>query len=64
MKLARDIIRKSPLHHDDDNFVSGTMEERVLMVWEITREVAALSPHHDVERRLQRNVVQVERRGR
>jgi len=48
--------------HEDDNYVPGTMEERVLMVWPITREVAALSPHHDVERRLQRDVVRVFRR--
>ncbi|HTS17464.1 MAG TPA: hypothetical protein VMP11_07820 [Verrucomicrobiae bacterium] len=63
MKLARQVVRKSPMQgHEDDNYVPGTMEERVLMVWPITREVAALSPHHDVERRLQRDVVRVFRR--
>ena len=63
MKLDRQAIAKSTLHtHADDNYVPGTMEERVLMVWPITREVAALSPQHDVERRLQRHVVRVGRR--
>jgi hypothetical protein len=65
MKLARQIISKSPLRgHRDDNFVSGGIAKRVLMVWPITREVAALSPHHDVEQRLQRDVVRVTRRRR
>ena len=35
---------------------------RVLMVWPITREIAALSPNYHVEQRLQRDVVRVTRR--
>jgi hypothetical protein len=63
VKLDRQTITKSALHdHADDNYVPGTIEERILMVWPITREVAALSPQHDVERRLQRDVVRVVRR--
>ena len=65
VKLNRQVVTKSALReHVDDNYVSGSIEERVLMVWTITREVAALSPQHDVERRLQRDVVRVVRRGR
>jgi hypothetical protein len=65
VKLDRQTINKSTLReHADDNYVPGTMEERVLMVWPITREVASLSPQHDVERRLQRHVVRVGRRER
>jgi hypothetical protein len=65
MKLARQIVSKSALRgHQDDNFVPGGIAKRVLMVWPITREVAALSPHHDVEQRLQRDVVRVTRRQR
>ena len=65
MKLDRQAVHKSSLRgHEDDNYVDATVEERVLMVWPITREVAALSPQHDVERRLQRHVVRVQRRGR
>lgn len=65
VKLDRQAITKSTLReHTDDNYVPGTMEERVLMVWPITREVASLSPQHDVERRLQRHVVRVGRRER
>lgn len=60
MKLERQIITKSALpHHEDDNFVSGTEAERLLMVWPITREIAALNPDYDVERRLPRHVVRV-----
>jgi hypothetical protein len=63
VKLARQVITKSTLRlHADDNFVAGTVEERVLMVWPITREIVALSPQYDVERRLQRDVVRVTRR--
>jgi len=65
VKLDRQIVTKSALRdHADDNYVPGTIEERILMVWPITREVAALSPQHDVERRLQRDVVRVVRRER
>ena len=65
VKLDRQTVSKSALRdHADDNYVPGTIEERILMVWPITREVAALSPQHDVERRLQRDVVRVVRRER
>jgi hypothetical protein len=65
MKLDRGVVRKSKLQrHEDDNYVAGTISERVLMVWPMTREIAALSPKYDVERRLQRDVVRIKRRGR
>ncbi|HXI84693.1 MAG TPA: hypothetical protein VNL17_11465 [Verrucomicrobiae bacterium] len=62
MKLDRQTVTKSALRdHADDNYVPGTIEERILMVWPITREVAALSPDLDVNRPLQRDVVRVVR---
>jgi hypothetical protein len=65
MKLVRQIVSKSSLRgHRDDNFVPGGIAKRLLMVWPITREVAALSSSHDVEQRLQRDVVRVVRRRR
>ena len=65
VKLNRQIVTKSTLRqHADDNFVSGSVAARVLMVWPITREIAALSPNYHVEQRLQRDVVRVTRRGR
>ena len=65
LKLDRQAVTKSTLReHEDDNFVPGTIEQRVLMVWPITREIAALNPDYDVERRLQRHVVCVARRAR
>ncbi len=42
--------------------VPGTAAERVAMVWPLTREAASLSKHHDVERRLQRDVTRLIRR--
>jgi len=51
VKLARQIVTKSALHaHRDNDFVPGTEAERILMVWPITREIAALNPDYDVER--------------
>ena len=65
MKLDRQIVTKSTLQqHAADNFVPGSVAARVLMVWPITREIAALSPNYHVEQRLQRDVVRVTRRGR
>jgi hypothetical protein len=63
VKLDRQTITKSALRdHADDNYVPGTIEERVLMVWPITREIAALDPHLDVNRKLQKDVIRVVRR--
>ncbi len=47
----------------DDGFVPGTPAERIALVWPLTREVASLSKHHDAERRLQRHVTVLGRRG-
>ncbi len=62
MQLQRKQLTKRNLQdHEDDDFVVGSMQERLEMVWEITKEVASLSPYHDVERRLQRHIVCVTR---
>lgn len=42
--------------------VPGTPAERIGLIWPLTREVASLSKHHDVERRLQRHVASLGRR--
>ena len=44
-------------------FVPGSPDERLGLVWPLTREVTLLSKHHDVERRLQRHVAVVSRRA-
>ena len=63
MKLDRQVVTKSALRgHADDNYVPGTEAERLAMVWPITHEIAALSPQHNVERRLQKHLVRVFRR--
>jgi hypothetical protein len=45
-----------------DNYVSGTPEDLILLVWPLTKEIASLSVKHDAERRLQRNVTSLVRR--
>ncbi len=47
----------------DEYFVTGTPEYRIGLVWPLTREVASLSQKHDAERRLQRHVTRLVRRG-
>ena len=48
----------------DHNFIPGSASHRLGLVWPLTQEVASLSKHHDVERRLQRDVAVLSRRGR
>lgn len=48
----------------NDDFVSGSPGSRIALVWPLTEEVTSLSKHHDVKRRLQRNVTVVNRRER
>ena len=47
-----------------DDYVPGTPQSRLALVWPLTREVAALSKKHHAERRLQRDVAVLGRRGR
>jgi hypothetical protein len=60
MKIKTTSLRQ----REDNNFVPGTAVERISMVWPLTKEVASLSPKHDVERRLQKHVVGPKRRER
>ena len=46
----------------NDNFVPGTPEDRIKLVWPLTREISSLSNKHDAERRLQRHVTILIRR--
>lgn len=51
-------------NHQDDNYVPGTPEERILLVWPLTREISSLSIKHNAERRLQRHFTRLIRRER
>jgi len=44
------------------DYVAGSAEDRILLVWPLTREIASLSIKHDVERRLQRHITSLIRR--
>jgi probable addiction module antidote protein len=52
--------RMTSRRHDD--FVPGTPEKRILLVWPLTQEIASLSMKHGVERRLQRHATRLDRR--
>lgn len=45
-----------------DDFVPGTMSERLEMVWPLTVEVVSLSGIYNVEQRLRRDVAVLKRR--
>lgn len=47
-----------------NDYVPGTPQSRLALVWPLTREIASLSKHHHAERRLQRDVAVLSRRGR
>jgi hypothetical protein len=63
MKMNRE---RTAIYKMSDNrnvdYVSGTPEDRILLVWPLTKEIASLSVKHDVERRLQRHVTRLVRR--
>ncbi len=61
MNRKHTVIRKMTGVHND-NYVAGTPEERIYLVWPLTKEIASLSPEHDAERRLQRHVTVLLRR--
>ena len=46
----------------NDDFVPGTPESRVSLVWQLTLEAVSLSKHHDAEQRLRRDVTVLSRR--
>ena len=48
--------------HQNDDYVSGTPKDRILLVWPLTKEIVSLSVKHDAERRLQRHVTRLVRR--
>jgi len=62
MELQRDHISISQLSdHADDNYVEASMEERIEIVWQLTKEACSISPLHDAEQRLQRHIFRVAR---
>ena len=61
MNRTHTVVRRMSDTRRDDA-VPGTPAQRIGLVWPLTREVASLSKHHDVERRLQRHVTSLGRR--
>ena len=48
--------------HRNDDYVPGTPEDRLKLVWPLTLEITSLSKKHDAERRLQRHLTRLIRR--
>jgi len=46
----------------NSGYVSGTMAERIAMVWPLTCEAVSLGGKYDVEQRLQRHITRVIRK--
>lgn len=60
--MNRKILVKIPMsEQQDDDLVPGKPEDRISLVWPLTREIASLSRKHDAERRLQRHVTRLVR---
>jgi hypothetical protein len=54
------IFRMTDARNED--YVAGSAEDRILLVWPLTKEIASLSIKFDVERRLQRHITRLVRR--
>ena len=44
------------------DYVAGSAEARILLVWPLTKEITSLSKNYDAERRLQRHITSIFRR--
>lgn len=58
-KLKRTIITKKSLKDFENEYIEGTPEERISMVWEISCDTWAFIKETHAERRLQRNVTTI-----
>jgi len=61
MKLNR-IITKTSSESIIEEPVQISASESISLVWDLTKEVFSLTKKHDVESRLQRNVINIIRR--
>jgi hypothetical protein len=43
----------------NSGYVSGSMSERIALVWPLTCEAVSLSKKYDVEQRLQRHIIRI-----
>lgn len=59
--MDRQHTKLKRLSDRDDDFVPGTMAERIALVWPLTVEAASLSKRYDAERPMQRHVTRLSR---
>lgn len=61
MNRKKAVIFRSKIPHNDE-YVNLPPNECISLVWELTKEIYALTGEHDVKSRLQRNVVNITRK--
>ncbi|HSG32060.1 MAG TPA: hypothetical protein VLB82_11015 [Thermodesulfobacteriota bacterium] len=63
MRLKKNIEAIKRLKDNDSGFVDASPQERISMVWELTREVWYFKDRKNVEQRLQRDVEKLIRKS-
>lgn len=63
MRLKKNIEAIKRLKDNDGGFVDASPQERISMVWELTREVWYFKDRKNVEQRLQRDVEKLIRKS-
>jgi hypothetical protein len=56
------VLHKSLADAEDHGYMAGSEADRLLAVWELTKEAWAFFAQEDAERRLQRHVAVLSRR--
>ena len=54
--MNKDIFVRKQTDFGNSGYVSGTMSERIALVWPLTREAVSLSKKYNAEQRLQRHI--------
>ena len=62
MMMKKDIAVINKSAPDNSGYVPGSPDERIALVWPITREAVYLSKKYDVEQRLQRHITRLIRK--
>ncbi|MDR2972734.1 MAG: hypothetical protein LBU83_12560 [Bacteroidales bacterium] len=62
MQMDKNITILQKHDYRNSGYVPETMEERISMVWPLTREAVSLGKKYDAEQRLQRHIINIVRK--